>query len=59
MDTFSVDSDRPQRLATIDLNRIYELDVYFYIVGCDPDCSEAIYHDAADIYIPLYGIPEE
>jgi hypothetical protein len=59
MDTFSVDSDMPQRLATIDLNRIYELDVYFYIEGCDPDCSEAIYHDAADIYIPLYGIPEE
>ena len=38
------------------LNRVYTVDVYFYLEGCDPDCSEAVSFDEADIQLAFYGI---
>ena len=43
-------------LCVMNLNQIYTVDVYFYLEGCDPDCSEAITHNEADLYLAFYGI---
>lgn len=49
--------DRP--LFYMELGRIYTLDIYFYLEGCDPDCSNAISYDGADIHLAFYGILDE
>lgn len=51
------DMSVPQRpLCVMNLNQIYPVDVYFYLEGCDPDCSDAITHNEADLYLAFYGI---
>ena len=51
------DMSVPQRpLCVMNLNQIYPVDVYFYLEGCDPDCSDAITHNEADMYLAFYGI---
>jgi len=47
-----------QPLFTMDLNTIYAVDIYFYLEGCDPDCSDAISFNAADLHLAFYGILE-
>lgn len=47
-----------QPLLTMNLNQIYQLDIYFYIEGCDPDCAENVYYDAANLHLGFYGIVE-
>ena len=47
----------PQRpLLEMELNRIYTVDVYFYLEGCDPDCSDSVSYQAADIRLAFYGV---
>ena len=47
--------DKP--LLTMEVNRIYPVDIYFYLEGCDPDCSDAgISFDQADLHLAFYGI---
>lgn len=46
-------------LCVMNLNQIYSVDVYFYLEGCDPDCSEAITHNEADLYLAFYGISSQ
>ncbi len=43
-------------LLYMNLNDIYTVDVYFYLEGCDPDCSEAISFDEAELQLAFYGI---
>lgn len=51
------DMSVPNRpLCVMNLNQIYPVDVYFYLEGCDPDCSDAITHNEADLYLAFYGI---
>ena len=51
------DMSVPQRpLCVMNLNQIYPVDVYFYLEGCDSDCSDAITHNEADLYLAFYGI---
>ena len=51
------DMSVPQKpLCVMNLNQIYTVDVYFYLEGCDPDCSESITHNEADLYLAFYGI---
>jgi len=57
--TVSVSSPDAVPLATIELNRIYQLHIYFYLEGCDPDCSDAVQTDGADAVISLFGVLEE
>jgi len=45
-------------LLYMELNTIYAVDVYFYLEGCDPDCSDAVSFDAADLHLAFYGILE-
>lgn len=42
-------------LLNMKLNQIYTLDIYFYLEGCDPDCSEGISHNMADIHLAFFG----
>lgn len=59
--TFDNDSmQAPERtLLTMNLNQIYSVDIYFYIEGCDPDCSSYIQYSIADLQIGFYGIPDQ
>ncbi|HCL09200.1 MAG TPA: hypothetical protein DHW25_04785 [Blautia sp.] len=55
--SFTSDSiSLPSRpLLTMNLNQIYTLDIYFYLEGCDPDCSDGISQDMADIHLAFFG----
>lgn len=46
-------------LLSMELGRIYSLDLYFYLEGCDPDCSDAVEFQAADLYLAFYGLLSE
>jgi hypothetical protein len=60
--TVSLDGDTvglpDQPLASLTLNQIYTVDIYFYLEGCDPDCSGSISYDGADLHLAFYGILE-
>ena len=43
-------------LLMMDLNRIYMVDVYFYLEGCDPDCSEVARLDSLNLHLAFYGV---
>ena len=59
VNTDSANAAQPSEpLFEIDLNRVYPLDIYFYIEGCDPDCSDNISLLATDLHIALYGALE-
>ena len=51
-----VDGAHGAALGYLDLDRIYRLDVYFYLEGCDPDCWDSIYFNAADLHLAFYGV---
>lgn len=52
----ATDMSVPQNaLITMDLNRTYQVDIYVYLEGCDPDCSNAISFDASEIQLGFYG----
>lgn len=46
-------------LLIMELNHVYQVDVYFYIEGCDPDCSDSINFHEADLHLAFYGIPAD
>lgn len=46
-------------LLSMELNKVYTVDVYFYLEGCDPDCSDAIHFQQADLHLAFYGMVEE
>lgn len=48
-----------QPLMKMDLNRIYTVDVYFYLEGCDPDCSDAMRLDSLNLHLAFYGVLTE
>ena len=58
--TISLAADQPglpQRpLLVMEANRIYTLDIYFYLEGCDPDCTDGISGDAAQLHLAFYGV---
>lgn len=41
--------------AMLDLNTVYQMDIYFYLEGTDPDCSEAVKEDGATVKLAFYG----
>ena len=46
-------------LLMMDLNRIYAVDVYFYLEGCDPDCSDVTRLDSLNLHLAFYGVLTE
>lgn len=56
MDDSSV--NMPEKpLLEMELDHVYEVDIYFYLEGCDPDCSDSISLHEADLHLGFYGIP--
>jgi hypothetical protein len=47
-----------QPIAYIELGRTYAVDVYFYLEGCDPDCSDSISYDEYDLSLAFFGVLE-
>lgn len=45
-----------KKLCSMNLNQIYPVDIYFYLEGCDPDCSESITLTQADLFLAFYGV---
>ena len=46
-------------LLTMELNRVYQVDVFFYLEGCDPDCTDSTRMDELDFHLAFYGILTE
>ena len=49
------EGDPGQPLFDLEPYTDYTLDVFFYLEGCDPDCSEAVEYDAADLGLAFYA----
>lgn len=45
-----------QSLLTMELNRIYQLDIYFYLEGCDPDCVKAAERTELTFHLSFLGL---
>lgn len=53
------DSDQPP-IAYLELNRVYAVDVYFYLEGCDPDCLDRrVGQKQAVLNLAFFGLLEE
>ena len=45
-------------IATLEQDKVYTVDIYFYIEGCDPDCTdEKVGLDRAALQLGFYGKP--
>jgi len=52
---YCVEAEDPKPLATIRAGRVYQIDLYFYLEGCDPDCSDSLYENAGTMQLFFYG----
>lgn len=43
-------------LLEMEMGRVYQVDVYFYLEGCDPDCTESIAFDDGYLHLAFYGV---
>lgn len=50
------DTDPCEPVATIEINRIYPVDIYFWLEGTDLDCSDSIATDKIDMQLYFYGL---
>lgn len=47
-------------IAYLELNRVYTVDVYFYLEGCDPDCTDQkVGRDQAMLNLAFFGLVAE
>ncbi len=42
-------------IAYLEFGEVYKLDIYFYIEGTDPDCSDSIQKNGAELWLDFYG----
>ena len=50
-------SGLPSRtLLSMQIGKIYSLDIYFYLEGCDPDCTDSVSFNTADLQLSFYGV---
>lgn len=62
LQTYVVDGDQPSAtypdkpLFVLDNGQIYPVDIYFYLEGCDPDCSDAVSLDGLDLHLAFFGV---
>jgi len=43
-------------LYTLESNETVSVDVYFYLEGCDPDCTDSVKLDKGALQVALYGL---
>ena len=49
-----------QPIAYLEFNRVYTVDVYFYLEGCDPDClTQRVSRDQAVLNLAFFGLLAE
>lgn len=53
------DNPSAKPLAVIDMNKVYKLDIYFYLEGTDPDCSNYLNLKGAAVQLAFYGAMTE
>lgn len=46
-------------LMSMELGKIYPVDIYFYLEGCDPDCSESIQLNESELHLAFYGVLDQ
>ncbi|MBP5165958.1 MAG: hypothetical protein ILP09_01705 [Oscillospiraceae bacterium] len=46
----------PRPIFTAQANVIYPVDIYFYLEGCDADCTEAIAFNGNELHLAFYGV---
>ena len=46
-------------LVSMELGKIYQVDIYFSLEGCDPDCSESIQLNEAELHLAFYGVLDQ
>lgn len=51
--TDGLDSSEP--LFYLEAGRDYTIDVFFYLEGCDQDCSDSVAYNAADLALAFYA----
>ncbi len=44
------------KLFTMELNKEYAVDIYFYLEGCDPDCTASVGLNEVDMQLAFYGV---
>lgn len=53
---YSGSDAQPASLVTMKLGQIYQLDIFFYLEGCDPDClTEQVGWDSASLALAFYA----
>lgn len=54
---FASDNANRKALTTLSLNQVYQVDLYFYLEGCDPDClSERVGLTEAYLNLAFFGL---
>ena len=43
----------------LDLNHEYVVDIYVYLEGCDPDCTNILSLENFDFHLGFYGVLTE
>ena len=43
-------------LCYLEMNETYVVDIYFYLEGCDPDCSDTISFEDFSLNLAFYGV---
>lgn len=43
-------------LLSMQIGKIYSLDIYFYLEGCDPDCTDSVSFHTTDLQLSFYGV---
>ena len=62
IDYYIVNTDQPgaalpeHPLFVLDNGLVYTMDVYFYLEGCDPDCSDSVSLDDLNLHLAFYGV---
>ncbi|MBS7240712.1 MAG: hypothetical protein KIG94_11100, partial [Acetatifactor sp.] len=46
-------------LMVLDLNHEYVVDIYVYLEGCDPDCTNILSLENFDFHLGFYGVLTE
>lgn len=50
-----IKSGDAKAVAVIAMNKVYRLDIYFYLEGTDPDCSSAVELNKAKLHLAFFG----
>lgn len=48
-------AEQPTPIYILECNKVYTLDIYFYLEGCDPDCVTSLERTQVDMSLGFYG----